>query len=257
MLSEIKQQKLAIGDILAAAWDVFEERSLTVVAIALTTFIPYYVLFILMMPSKEAIPHLGSLRLQLVWLLIGFITTVIGAFQVMAIAFIVERFLAGEEITYGQALRKSLSRWGAAIIAGIMAHAIILVLLILCIVPGIVAAVYLAFVTYAVVLRDKSGKAALKYSHSLVKGQWWRVFWIVLGLLALNVLVGAIPKLALGLFPSNFFRSAVSTAVISAISSFFIVAKTIFFLNMDYLHTAQAEAESASPPPSNAQRSIS
>lgn len=59
---------------------------------------------------------------------------------------------------------------GLAILGGI----------ILLIIPGIIFSIWFAFGTYAVVLDNKRGRAALSWSKQLVKGRWWATLWRLL-----------------------------------------------------------------------------
>ncbi len=52
--------------------------------------------------------------------------------------------------------------------------------LLLLIIPGIIFFVWFTFAIYAVSIHDKKPIEALKYSHSLVRGRWFSVFWRLL-----------------------------------------------------------------------------
>jgi hypothetical protein len=243
MLRLIKEERLELGDILSAAWDTFQDHFSTILAITLIVFVLFTIVEAFMLPADETVFEEDPSR----YLLLGFIASAlwmtIFVLGTMAIAYVVERSVHDEKINYEQALRKAFSRWGAVIFAGILASIIILGLALLLIIPGIIAGVYLTFFVYAVVLRDKTGKGALEYSISLVKGQWWRVFWILLCLTIVVGVVSWIVQLLFGLAPDNFLTAIVSQAVSWILHSFYVVAKTIFFLNLDYLKKeAQGDA---------------
>ena len=157
----------------------------------------------------------------------------------MAVAFVVEHSLRGENIGYRQALRQSFSRWGSVIGTGILAGLIIFGLTLLLIVPGIIWGVYYLFIVYIVALRGQGGKKALDYSKSLVKGRWWRVFGVffVVGLLTFVFIL--IVDLPFGFMPVNFLTDVLSGILADIVWSFFTIATVLFFLNLDYLKNTQ------------------
>jgi len=145
-----------------------------------------------------------------------FLVAVIVAYPLMAGAVIhavSEQYLR-QTISIGQAYRFAWRRFGAMLgawilaflaVAGIIAICISVVIFSwvgwICIVVGSVAAIYLMvgwiFLCQAALLEGLGPIAALSRSWALVKGDWWRVFGIVLVLVLIAVAIGAI----LGLIP--------------------------------------------------------
>jgi len=145
-----------------------------------------------------------------------FLVAVIVAYPLMAGAVIhavSEQYLR-QTISIGQAYRFAWRRFGAMLgawilaflaVAGIIAICISVVIFSwvgwICIVVGSVAAIYLMvgwiFLCQAALLEGLGPIAALSRSWALVKGNWWRVFGIVLVLVLIAVAIGAI----LGLIP--------------------------------------------------------
>lgn len=52
---------------------------------------------------------------------------------------------------------------------------------VLLIIPGIIVGGYLIFINYTTILEGKRGLAALTTSFYYVRGNWWKVFWRLLG----------------------------------------------------------------------------
>ena len=159
----------------------------------------------------------------------------------MPIAVVAEGSINGEEIGFHQALRRSFSWWGRAILANLWATLKVLGLTLLLIVPGVVYLIYYTFVTNTVVLRGKSGKAALDYSENLVRGNWWKVLSISLFLLIAFLITRFPTKRFLSpLFPDAVWPCA-SQIIADILGSFYWLALTIFFLNLDYRKMAVIE----------------
>ncbi len=57
-------------------------------------------------------------------------------------------------------------------------YGVLIFLTSLIIVPGIYLSVAWVFYVYAIGLSDKKGMEPMRYSKALVKGKWWRTFWL-------------------------------------------------------------------------------
>lgn len=241
VLSErIRTTEFKLGDILSEGWTIFTGRFRTILAIILIVYIPINIVLSLVALPEEA--GLEEIRQSFQFgqlLYFGF-----GILATMAVAFVVERSLVGENIGFREALKKAVARWGSMIWANIIAGLIIFGLTLLLIVPGIVWFVYYTFVECAVVLRGKGGKTALDYSKSLVKGNWWRVFGISLLFTILSFLTYIVVDIPFWFLPQNALTIVVSTTIGDIVSTIFLVAMVIFFLNLDYLKSAQELPES-------------
>lgn len=236
LLERIRTTEFKLGDILSEGWAIFTGRFRTILAIILIVYIPINIVLSLVAPPEEAgLEQLGqSFQFgQFLYLWFGILAT-------MAVAFVVERSLVGENIGFRQALRKAVSRWGSMIWVNIIAGLIVLGLTLLLIVPGIIWYVYYTFVAYAVVLRGKGGKTALDYSKSLVKGNWWRVFGISLLFAILSFLTYIVVDIPFWFLPQNVLTIVVSTTLGDIVSTIFLVAMVIFFLNLDYLKNPES-----------------
>ena len=157
----------------------------------------------------------------------------IGIIASMAIAYVVKSKIDGKTVSVGEALKKSLSKWSAAIGANLLAYIFLLGLALLLIIPGIIYYVYWSFVVYVVILQDKSGKSALDYSKTIVKGRWWKVAGYSLVFSLLSLIVGIITGALYLLLPGNFLTNMVTGTFIDVVSSFFTVVFIIFFINFD------------------------
>ena len=156
-----------------------------------------------------------------------------------------ERVVTQREISLAEALSEGLNRWPRYLWAGFLGGLIIMGLCCLFIIPGLIWAVYYVFVPYVVSVTSLSGKRALDYSKSLIKGRFWRT----LGYFFVIVIATSIPSLILllcGQTAVNLLASHLPKAAQIPVSSFAVsVAQlpvilqlslgTVFFLNTAYL----------------------
>jgi len=91
-----------------------------------------------------------------------------------------------------------------------------------------------------VALRNLSGKQALNYSKSLVKGQWWRVAGISILFFALNFFAMMVVSVPLAFISENPFFTVVNYTLIDIVAALFDVMTIVFFLNTEYLRTHAA-----------------
>lgn len=173
---------LSVKSCLAFGWKTFKARPWFFVG----TFALYAVIQIILSFVQKELPGFVSFLLSLVastLLYIGLITIYLKAHD------------DPQSPQYADFWRPALF-WrylGASVLLG----GIVLVGLVLLVVPGIFAAVTLAFTSYLVVDKDMNPIAALKESARLTKGNRWKLFLLGAVLLVLTV-VSAIP-LFLGL----------------------------------------------------------
>lgn len=238
-LSErIQVNEFKLGDILSSGWRIYKSRFKTILMIILIIYVPINILLSFMtIGTPQAEQGLSELRYY--FQMQQFLETFIGVLAIMAIAFVVERSLAGEDIGYRRALRVSISRWGSAIGTNILAGLIIFGLFLLLIIPGVIWYVYYTFIVFVVVLRGTGGKTALDYSKSLVKGKWWKVFGITLLFIILGFIIYFIVDIPFWFAPENILTYTISYTIGDIFNALFTVALVVFFLNLDYLKNAQ------------------
>jgi len=204
------------GDILGETFRIYGRNFLKLLAIVAIVEVILVVVGIFAGIFSLQQPITGGDIESLIISVVIFLVAVIVAYPLMAGAVIhavSEQYLR-QTISIGQAYRFAWRRFGAMLgawilaflaVAGIIATCISVVIFSwvgwICIVVGSVAAIYLMvgwiFLCQAALLEGLGPIAALSRSWALVKGDWWRVFGIVLVLVLIAVGIGAI----LGLIP--------------------------------------------------------
>jgi len=164
----------------------------------------------------------------------------VGVLSTLAIAYVVKMKIDGQAISFSQAWEKAVSKWMTTLGTGILEGIFAVLLFLLLIVPGIIFSVYWMFATYAVVLQDKSGEGALKYSKAIVQGRWWKVlgYSLVFILIIYGIsLIVNIPVLIVETFIKNnnivFVLDVALKLMDELIYAFYAVMFSIFFINFD------------------------
>jgi hypothetical protein len=163
---------------------------------------------------------------SLALMLFGFIVN-------FAIAVIVQNCANGEEPKLKNSLTLALKKFPIGFLTTILAVIFMCFLSIPLFIPAIIFAVYWTFYLIAIMLRNRRGIDALRYSYYVVKGRWWRVlgYSIVFALIA--GVATWIPSGIAQLFMKVPYMMSLSTLISSTIQSFTMIAGTVFFLNLE------------------------
>lgn len=105
-----------------------------------------------------------------------------------------------------------------------------------------------SLVTPVVVLEPHAGIPALERSSSLVRGHWWRVFWIILVSAVMSGIATAIIGAILRAVLSGFFEAWLSAAIPNALTTPFLALSW----TLVYFHVRSPVAPAADPIPAGA-----
>ena len=204
------------GDIIGETFRIYGRNFLKLLAIVAIVEVILVVVGLFAGIFSLQQPITGGDIESLIISVVIFLVAVIVAYPLMAGALIhavSEQYLR-QTISIGQAYRFAWRRFGAILGAWILAFLAVSGIVAICIsvatfswvgwiciVVGSVAAIYLMvgwmFLCQAALLEGLGPIAALSRSWALVKGDWWRVFGIMLVVVLIAVAIGAI----LGLIP--------------------------------------------------------
>ena len=238
----LNERELYVEGIIKDAWQIFKRH--------LPVLLPSIILYIILGFTVDTFWHILFRYHRkghfLGHQLFNVTSNVLRDFIIISLILIADNAIKGEAVTFKETIKKTCGFWPSSIWANFLALLIILGMLLLIVVPGIVWAICLYFVTYAVVLQGKKGKAALNYSKSLVKGNWWKILFIsfVFGALTIapytcTVIFYKIFHNELG-FSSVMDRLPLELVLISCLFGSFvycftIIANVVLFRNIEYL----------------------
>jgi hypothetical protein len=239
---KIKTHKMNVIELFGEGWKYYTANFVKILLITICIYIPINTI-VELIPVHESLQDDPVRLAQLYARLYQGLETWIGCIATAGIAAIVENtILSGNNLSWGDALRKGVSRWGSAVGTSIVSGFILLGLYLLLIVPGVIWSVYYTFWLYVVALRNIGGKTALDYSKNLVVGQWWRVLGVIIVIAVADIATNFIVGVPTWFLPDNIILNVLSTTVLDVVSGLFTVTSIVFFLNTDYLkNNAQSE----------------
>ncbi len=238
--------QLSIGQILDQSFSLFKNHTKLFLGIAAILYTP--VLFIYGLVNMLATPKLSpgataeetaaaaveslpyTFGASLVFLVVVF--TIIGPLFSAAITYAVGSEYLDKPTTVKEAISAAWSRFGSVLYTGILSGLFILLGFILFIIPGI----YLMFKYYlampVVVLEDVKGRAALKRSGFLMKGNMGIAF--VLGILLMVLSLAA--TFVSSLIPIPFVTLVIDTIVQTCVVTITYVAGVVLYFHARSKH---------------------
>ena len=212
-----KPALMGVLDLIKASWEMYQQKIWQLVAVQ---FVFYVInLLISLALAATAFANIGfflfsatadyqvtdwfkgfSLVSGLIFVVLLLISLLIAAFQQSALIHLASQ----DDKQLGSILKKSFHRVPALFWATFLAGLLIMIGLFLFLIPGIILAVMLAFVSYVVVLEGVGGTQALSRSRALVKGRWFEVFWRGLAfMLIIGIPAGIVSSIIDGIVGDN------------------------------------------------------
>jgi hypothetical protein len=235
-------RELKIGEILDQAVNLTKDHFGVLLGITGVLLIPYGVIsgliVVSMIPKPPPNPtpeqtmavSLGVVRTTLPVLLVrlSIITPITNAALIYAIA---KAYLA-KPISVRESFKLALQRILPLIGTWILVGLIVMGGLILCLVPGILAAFWFALATQVVVIEGVGGLAAMKRSKQLMAGNIGTLF--VLGLLLGVIGIGF--TIVLALIPEPHVRVIVSSILVGVVTVFGSAVIVVFYFSCRCKH---------------------
>jgi len=215
-----------------SAWLIYKTNLTSILLIILIIYLPFFIIR-LVFPYEQIYNHFGYTAYEITKGIIQIIGSLVAVIGFISLVIITESCVNGNELTLRDVFLKACSRWWAFIKSTFLSGIIILLFTLLFIIPGIVRSIQYAFVSYAVSIRDVSGKKALEYSRSVTDGQRWRVF----GFYLLLCLLGIGPALVYFylIYLTDYDKIIVNGALVInyIISPFFTILYGVLFLDLE------------------------
>lgn len=260
-MKDIANNRYTLDDVFYEGWQVFRDIVWKAFPIV---FVCAFVVSVLSAMTLDIIPleewmaryerfaqdeeFALKFQIKIVQMVNGLFSSVIFLFAQLVVIKFAEASIVKRPITGGEALRAACGRYPRAIWTSLLAGLILLGLFMLLIVPGFIWSVYYTFMLYVIAITSLSGKAALDYSKSLVKGSFWRTlgFFLCIGFVtniaqAMIALAGA--SLA-NLVPwgDGTLLQGVVDGMAAVTTIFGLSLGTVFFLNTAYIASKKALA---------------
>lgn len=170
---KLQTKKLGIFELLAMGFDLYLFKIKIFFAFFLL-FLPFLILFVSLSRYSNGNPNL-------LLGIMSFLSFLLYMFAIVPLysailAILTESVILQDNIQLKSVFERILSRILPLFSLWIRFLVRFSLLFLLLIIPGIIYGINNGFCIQALVLRDQQGKSAFKYSQSLVKGNWWKIF---------------------------------------------------------------------------------
>ena len=99
--------------------------------------------------------------------------------------------------------------------------------------PVIVLLIYSSFSVLVLANKGISLWDSFKYSFSVVKGRWLKVFMFILIIYVLSALTSVTVGIPYIFLSRNLFTELIFNTIVNVICSFFVILNTVLFINFD------------------------
>jgi hypothetical protein len=179
---------MTVGDILDRGLKLLFGRLGTFYTINLIVMLPLLA-FQLAMPALGLVGTVDLVAVTASALVVLVLTLILVQIGTAAILHVIGKEFVDEPATIGAALGRAGSVFAPLLGTSLLAGLLIGLGLVACVVPGIIFAIWYAFVSQVVVLEHLSGGAALSRSKELGSGHVGRLFGLIVLLIIISVII--------------------------------------------------------------------
>jgi hypothetical protein len=213
---------MGVGEILSAAFRLYQRQWRTLLAIAAVVVVPITLLQYLVgnqVRSQSQVTGSGVVVSTPSWAvgISGLVAVLAGVLMYLVLTGAITRAVAaevaGEDPGLEQSYRFGFHRLGSVLVVSVLVGLAILGGLILLVIPGIYIGVRLCVSVEALVVEGRRGTQAMSRSWGLVGGHWWHAFGT---LVVAGLLTGLVNTLITSPFGAT---SWVAQAVVAAVAT--------------------------------------
>lgn len=246
-ISQENIREYDISEIIGIAWNIFRTKYSTLFTIGFVVYLPSNIV-VALMPEINIINLLGADY----YTRLGFSASIICSMLLgfggnIAIAVAVYQIVFNNDDSvkhvFSNLLSKIFKDWYINLLviiiffvsatlwlSSVFVNSIFFLLVSL---PAIILLNYWVFGIYSFAIRDLNLYQSLKHSYYIVYGRWSRVFLYTVSLFLLSMVVVVIAAIPFSLLGGNVILEVTFNTLVSILSSFFVVAFTVFFVNFE------------------------
>lgn len=187
----IMKKKLDFGQVFRRGWEIFKKNIgmlllviLVGAAIVLAFITPGILAFIIAIGGSLTENQVHLNNFSIAGFIIFGLAVVLGiiASLIYSLALIkaIGNADAGKKIDLKEVYKFAWEKLWVFFWTQLLAGLFVMLGFIFFIIPGIIIAIYLQFVIFAIVFENKKGMDAIRRSWEMVKGNWWMVFLVLL-----------------------------------------------------------------------------
>lgn len=235
------------GDVLDASFQIFRRAFWQLALAQAIVAVPVALIQLLLQGGGDTTT--ASLTLAIVQRNLPFtlLTGLLGLVQAGAVAALAQQAAMGKPMHVGDAYGLALKRLPWLVGYGVLAGLMVAVGTVIFVVPGVIAAIYVAPAFFLVALTGEGVFSALGHGFRLVQGYFWRVFGVALltGVLifVVNLFASLIVTVATNPHQDPHV-AAVSVSIVSTLISIFLSSFPLVALYMQYVDLRVRRGES-------------
>ena len=182
-MSLIANQPSSIAKILDASFKLYAASFKKVIGYGLIIGVIYLVLTVAMnqlMPVGTNPEQFDPMMMESLSLVMGlmFVSSIAALIFYAAMIYRIDNLVCGRDDSFGEGLWIGLKKFPAMFFGMFLYMIAVMVGTLLLVVPGIILWLSLLFYVYFIVVENSSAYGALKASHKLVWGNWWRTLMV-------------------------------------------------------------------------------
>jgi hypothetical protein len=232
ILSDLQTRKLGLLELIAMGYNLYLKHFRIFFGL-LCIILPFLIIFEALVKLLPSNPILWIIP----YMFFGaFYSLVVIPVFTSALAIIAEGYILGENPKLNVAIRRALHLILPLIGLNMRFFIIFYLRLLLLIVPGVIYGINNSYFILALILRDQRGKAAFQYSRSLVKGNWWKVFFfsVLIVLLAYGLQILINKNLGNVIINSPVLVSILSSIISNLAALGVGISAVLLFLNLEF-----------------------
>lgn len=215
-----------IGEIFWRSWQVLVDNFVSIMVLTLVVYTPINVMMLGVPLAEDASLQEWSHHARIYQLF----QLLIGTLSQAGLVYLTYEVFKGSNVSIEEIFGSALDHYGASLMVLIMYYVVVSVSLLFFLVPGVLLGVYGFFCIQVVVIERLSGKAALKYSHGVVYGRWWRFCGRMIGILALCALASGLLAIPISILPEGKIFSLISEIPTDLVTAFMTICWTNLYL---------------------------
>jgi len=191
--------------------------------------------------------NLGTFMIDFLNSILSWLLQLLLTFTIIKILLIKRK----REMSFSEALTAGTTHFGEGMAVSLIALFSLFGLFLLLIIPGLIFAVYWAFILYALITDNTTVTGAFAHSKKVVKGRWWTVFGYILfqailifALLFIIILPFATIGYIVGTVLNNQLIATLITNIPAILATMFITPFTLTFMEKFYLDLKRTQISS-------------
>ncbi len=237
ILSELQNHKLGLIELISMGFNVYLKNLKPILLLYCTLNLPFLIIISAYTYELQSNPEalLEGFSLSLFWVIL-MISTIVGMIYFISISMIVDNYLHEKNTNYRNIVKKIVANLIPLLFLSFRFGINYILRCFLFFIPGIIYLINNQYFVLAFILRDKKGKDCFDYSQSLVKGNWWKVFWFNISVSLIVFLLQIIFKLYLDIVPfiSDFWVFLLSQTLPQFIAIGIFIGYLLLFFNLDF-----------------------